>query len=68
MKYMIFFLDSLPPWDNIQEAFDFCESTVGCKGIFDKNCKGTDLLTCIEITPAKDPNSPENGCTYQKKG
>ena len=55
--------------DSLELAIRWCDSyDPNCKGIFDQNCDGTNIFTCGNLTVAQDPNSPNNGCTYIKKG
>ena len=54
--------------DDLGSAMRFCDSyDLNCKGIWDQFCDGRNIFTCGEISPADDPSSPSNGCTYINK-
>ena len=54
-------------WGSLGDALAFCDN-YACKGIWDKNCDGTNIYTCGKITHNSDPVSASKGCTYEKKG
>ena len=58
---------SSAPWNSLKDAIQFCDKYDNCEGIYDKNCDGRSIFTCGKLTPAVDPDSPSNGCTYIKK-
>ena len=53
---------------SLTQAIQFCEFVVNCQGLHDQYCDGSSISTCTELNPPKNPDSPQNGCTFKKKG
>ena len=53
--------------DSLQEAINECDESSDCRAIFDENCDGEKIFICEKVAGVGS-NSPDNGCTYVKKG